>query len=213
MQPGVCVSCAGQESHLVVYVCSKAVSMHVLSSLEYSAPVWMSSEESHLGLLNSIVHSAERSSLGLGRKGMPCVCSIRLITEWITLWMSINFVAARNIRALAALGELALVIPHCITDQFRQLFLIAAACLRNLLPSAVFSVAPLALLRALCLLRHSAEDLAWFFLFISVSFCCFIACLVTWFWAVWIYRCIPFTSSVCRVVLINNNVTKTCSCN
>ena len=35
-------------------------------------------------------------------------------------------VAARNIRASAALGELGLVIPHCKTDQFSRSFLTAA---------------------------------------------------------------------------------------
>ena len=33
---------------------------YTLSNLEYCAPVWMSSTESHLGLLDSIVRSAER---------------------------------------------------------------------------------------------------------------------------------------------------------
>ena len=33
---------------------------YALSSLEHCAPVWMSSAESHLGLLDSIVRSAER---------------------------------------------------------------------------------------------------------------------------------------------------------
>ena len=33
---------------------------YVLSSLEYCAPVWMSLAKSHLGLLDSIVRSAER---------------------------------------------------------------------------------------------------------------------------------------------------------
>ena len=37
-----------------------------------------------------------------------------------------NFVAARNTRASAALGELALVIPRCRIDQFSRPFLPAA---------------------------------------------------------------------------------------
>ena len=47
----------------------------VLSSLEYCAPVWRSLEESHLGLLDSIVRSMERlceselCCLGHSRKG------------------------------------------------------------------------------------------------------------------------------------------------
>ena len=68
-----------------------------------------------------------------GREGesVPCVCSIRFIN---------HFVAARNTRASAALGELALVIPCCRTaDQFSRLFLPASVGLWNLLPLSVFS--------------------------------------------------------------------------
>ena len=37
-----------------------------------------------------------------------------------------HFIAAHNTRALAALGELVLVIPHCRTDHFSWFFLPAA---------------------------------------------------------------------------------------
>ena len=50
-----------------------------------------------------------------------------------------HFVAARNTRASAALGELALVIPCSKTDTFNRSFLPAAVRLWNLLPSGVFS--------------------------------------------------------------------------
>ena len=50
-----------------------------------------------------------------------------------------HFVAARNARASAAFGELALVHPRCRTDQFRRSFLPAAGSLWNLLLSGVFS--------------------------------------------------------------------------
>ena len=53
-----------------------------------------------------------------------------------------HFIAACNIRASAALGELALLIPRCRTDQFSRPFLPAAAYLWNLLPSSMFSGAP-----------------------------------------------------------------------
>ena len=63
---------------------------YVLSSLEFCAPVRMSSAESHWDLLDSIVCSAERLCEGEfavwgaeGRLG-PCVCSMRFITEWTT---------------------------------------------------------------------------------------------------------------------------------
>ena len=46
------VSCAEQESYSVVHVCSRAVSMHMFFQLSvFCAPVWISSAESHLGLL------------------------------------------------------------------------------------------------------------------------------------------------------------------
>ena len=49
------------------------------------------------------------------------------------------FVAARNTGASTALGELALVIPRCRTDQFSRSILPATERLWNLLPSSVFS--------------------------------------------------------------------------
>ena len=51
------------------------------------------------------------------------------------------FVAARNTKTSAALGELALVISRCITDQFSR-FLPAAERLWNLLLSGLFSGGP-----------------------------------------------------------------------
>ena len=48
------------------------------------------------------------------------------------------FIAARNTRASADLGDLALVIPRCRTDQFSRPFLPATVLLWNLLPSGVF---------------------------------------------------------------------------
>ena len=58
---------------------------YVLSSLEYCAPLCISSAESSLGLLDRIVRSVERlfelCCLGHRRKGNACVCSMRFITE------------------------------------------------------------------------------------------------------------------------------------
>ena len=59
------------------------------------------------------------------------------------------FFATRNIRALAALGQLTLVIPHCRTDQISRSFLSAAGCLGSLLPSGMFSGSTLSFLRSL----------------------------------------------------------------
>ena len=50
-----------------------------------------------------------------------------------------KFVAAPNIRASAASGELALLTRRCKTDQFSRSFVPAAARLWNLLPTGVFS--------------------------------------------------------------------------
>ena len=63
---------------------------YVLLSLEYCAPLWMSSVKDHLSLLDSIVRSGESLCGGefcrLGhRKKANWVCSTKFITEWITL--------------------------------------------------------------------------------------------------------------------------------
>ena len=49
------------------------------------------------------------------------------------------FVASRNTRTSAALGELASAISRCRIDQINRSFLPAAVRLCNLLPSGVFS--------------------------------------------------------------------------
>ena len=67
-----------------------------------------------------------------------------------------QFVTASNTRALAALGELALMIPHCRTDQFSLSFLSTAVLMWDLLPSGVFSADTLISIKSamnLCLLR------------------------------------------------------------
>ena len=106
----------------------------------------MSSADSHLGLLNSIVHSAERLC-----EGELCCLEHRRKSSALCLLYKIydredhprnkylNSVAALNTRALPALGELALVIPCCRTDQFSRSFLPAAELLWNFLPSGVLS--------------------------------------------------------------------------
>ena len=60
----------------------------VLSRLEYCIPMRLSSAEFHLGLLDSVVRSAERlcgveelCCLGHRLKSVPCVRSTRCITE------------------------------------------------------------------------------------------------------------------------------------
>ena len=69
------------------HVLKSCFNAYFLSSLMYFAPVWMSSAESHLRLLDSIVRSEEGCVrvnfvvwLTEGRS-VPCICSKRLITE------------------------------------------------------------------------------------------------------------------------------------
>ena len=68
---------------------------------------------------------------GTGGRSVSCVCSMRFITERTTYSHEYlhHFFAARNIRASAALCELALVIPRCGTYQFSRSFLPVAVCL------------------------------------------------------------------------------------
>ena len=77
---------------------------------------------------------------GTEEKLVFCVCSIRFIrvdhpmNEYLK-----HLDATRNTRASAAVGELALVIPFCRTDQFSPSFLSGGVRLCNVLPSGVFS--------------------------------------------------------------------------
>ena len=67
--------------------------MHVLSSLEYFAHVWMSLVKSHLGLLDSIVHSAERlcedelCCLGHKRKGSALCLLYKIYHIVLACWV------------------------------------------------------------------------------------------------------------------------------
>ena len=67
-----------------------------------------------------------------------------------------NFIVARNTRASAALGELALVIPACGTEQFSRYLLLTNVRLWNLLPTFIFTDGSLSSFKSamnLCLLR------------------------------------------------------------
>ena len=97
----------------------------------------MSSAESYLNLLNSVVRSAER----LGEGILCCLGHRRKVSALWLLYKIYHraghpmheylyyFVATRNTRASAALAELALLISRCRTDQFLQSFLPADVCL------------------------------------------------------------------------------------
>ena len=115
-----------------------------------------------------------------------------------------RFIAARNTRASTALGELALVIPRCRTDQFSRSFLPTVVRLWKLLPSGVFSVGTLSSFKSgikLCLLLKAC---LYFFIYISVSFflLCSFLCSMVLHGAVFVYMGIPFPSSMFQIVLI-----------
>ena len=153
--------------------------------------------------------SAERLSEGelccLGHKRkVSALCLLnkiyhrvnRPINEYLN-----NFVAARNTRASAALGELDLMIPRCGTDQFSRSFLSAVVHLWNLLPSNVFCDGTLSSFKSamnLCLL---GLILICLFLFQSL----FAVIQLAWYHAsgtVLVYRGMPFPNSMCQVILI-----------
>ena len=107
----------------------------------------MSSAESHLGLLDSIVRSAEKLCEGElccfgNKRKVRALClqykGYHRVNHPMNEYLK-HFVAARNTRASAALGELALIIPRCRTDQFTRSFLPADVRLWNFLRSGVFS--------------------------------------------------------------------------
>ena len=92
-----------------------------------------------------------------------------------------KFVAIRKTRASSALGELALAIRLCRTDQFSRPFLSSTLHLWNLLPAGAFSGGTLSSFKSalnLCLLRVLLD----FLNLISVSFCSSITCLILSFW-------------------------------
>ena len=121
--------------------------MHVLFSLECCAYVWMSSLESYLGLLDSVVRSANGLYEGelcclAHRKKVSALCLLYKICHRVDHPMNgylNNVLAAHNTKASDALGELVLVVPRSRTDQLSRSFLPAAVRLWNLLPSNMFS--------------------------------------------------------------------------
>ena len=122
------------------------LSAHVLSNLDYCAPVWILSAESDLSLLNPVVRSGEMLCEGglcfpgTERRSVPCVFFYEIYDRADDLLHEYlhHFVTARNTRVSAALCELVLVIPRCRTEQFSLSFLPVAARLWNMLPSNIF---------------------------------------------------------------------------
>ena len=101
----------------------------------------MSLAESHLCLLDSIVLRAKKLCEGdlccLGhRKKVSAFCLLYKIYNGMDHPMNKylkHFVAARNTRSSVTLGEVALAISRCRTDQFSRSFLPAAERLGNVL--------------------------------------------------------------------------------
>ena len=126
--------------------------VYVLSSLEFFAQVrqntpstnLMLSGESYLGLLCSIVRSAEKGGLCclVHRRKVGALCLLykiyQRVDDPLNEYMN-SFIVTRNTRVTSILGELSLVIPRCGTDQFNRLYLLPAVHLCNLLSSRVFS--------------------------------------------------------------------------
>ena len=94
----------------------------------------MSSAESHLSLLDSVVRSAE----GVCEDELRCLRHRRKVSALCLLFNIYHradhplheylqsFVTACNTRNSAALCELSLVIPRCRTDRFSRSFLAVA---------------------------------------------------------------------------------------
>ena len=118
----------------VLKMCSNT---YVLSSLEFCAPGWMLSVEFHLGLLDSIIRSAEilcESELCCLRRRnkVSSLCLLYNIYHRVDQLMNEyldHFKAARNTRDLAALGEL---LPNrsIHSVQFCLLLCICETCCR-----------------------------------------------------------------------------------
>ena len=97
----------------------------------------MSSAESHLRWLDSVVRSAERlcesklCCLGYRRKvrNLYLLYEIYFRVDYPLHEYLHHFVVASNTRASAALCESGLVISRCRTDQFNRSFPPVAACL------------------------------------------------------------------------------------
>ena len=138
---------------------------YVLSSLEYCAPVQMSSAESHLSLLDSTV----RSEVELCEGDICCMQHRRQISTFCLVYEIYygadhilheylhHFVAASNTRGSNALCELAVVIPRCRTVQYSRSILPVAVGMWNLLPPDVLSGDTLSFFKSamnLCLYRE-----------------------------------------------------------
>ena len=159
----------------VLKSCFKA---QVLYSLEYCALKWMSPGSviwvSWIVLfavwegcvrLNFVVLCTERISV-------PCICSIRFVTQRTTLCVSIVILALLLLWVSylwrSQTGELLNSVGH-----FCLLLVVCETCCRSVC---------WALLRAPCTCGSRELSLTFFFLIISVYSCYSVACLASWLW-------------------------------
>ena len=124
---------------------------YVLPSLEYCAPVWLSSAVTYLSLLDRIVRRAEQlcgcdlGSLDLRRR-VGCLSLLYKILQnsGHPLRQSFEyFSAARNTREVLASHNWRLIVPRSRSGQFSRSFVPFAVKLWNDLPAHVFESAGL----------------------------------------------------------------------
>ena len=89
-------SCAQQESYLIAHVCSRAVAMHMFCSAWSIVPPCGCCRRGLIWVCWIILFAVRKDCVkvsfvvwGTGGRSVPCVYSIRFITEQITLWISI----------------------------------------------------------------------------------------------------------------------------
>ena len=118
------MSCAEQESYLIVHVYSRAVSMHMFSPAYSIVPPCGCRLQGLICVYWIELFAVRKCCVKVSfavwgtERSVPCVCSYKIyhrVDQPIHEYQN-HFVAARNVRALAALGDLTLVIPCCRTD-------------------------------------------------------------------------------------------------
>ena len=135
MEPGILWLCAEQESYLLVDVCSRAVSMYIFCS------AWKYPRVDVVGGVSFGFARYYCSQCGKlfecefcclkHRRKVNALCLLYKIYHTVDHFMDEylkHFVAVRNTRAPAALGELVLVIPSCRIDQFNPCCVTAYCC-------------------------------------------------------------------------------------
>jgi len=132
-----------------VEVMKRCFNSFVLPLLEYCSPVWRSSADCHLKLLDGVV---SRVAFMLGGGNVPCDLSHRRGVSALSVFYKIfsrddhplrgffpeRFVAVRSLRRTDALHEFAVVPFRCRTSQYSRTFFPSCAVLWNRLPGSAF---------------------------------------------------------------------------